>query len=173
MKHQGKENLEQAIAAMRADQPDTETIKAASGRSAAREPGSFQRYRSWSGFHSWMQRRKNIAAAIPWRPIDARAGAPGGSPSHECVACRREAETGKRPPAALLPGNKSCRKSPMAVPLDGRSRGDSRSWDLHLLVQAKFFSGPSACGRRWKLSMACCIAWASTRTAAQDWRSVA
>jgi len=32
MKHQGKENLEQAIAAMRADQPDTETIKAASGR---------------------------------------------------------------------------------------------------------------------------------------------
>jgi ferric-dicitrate binding protein FerR (iron transport regulator) len=144
MKHQDKENLEQAIAAMRADQPETETIRAASGR-------------------VWQRMSHEVSSAAPG--VDSIRGCDdvrslllqyhsGQLPTprallveahlHECAACRREAETGKRAPAALLPW-----KQELPQVANGGFRWMAAAAAVAVLgiaiyfVQDKFFSGPS------------------------------
>lgn len=145
MKHQEKENLEQAIAALRADQPETETINAASGRvwqrmseevSCAATPG-VDAIRGCDDVRTLLLQYRG-GQLTPARALLVEAHL------HECVACRREAETGKRAPAALLPW-----KQELPQVANGGFRWMAAAAAIVLLgisiyfVQDKFFAGPS------------------------------
>src|SRR5258707_215671 len=105
MKHQeknSKENLEQALTALRAEQPEAETIQAASERvwqrlqeaSTAQSP-QLNSIRGCDDVRSLLpQYREGQLSVARVMLVEAHL--------HECVACRREAETGKRSSSVLL-----------------------------------------------------------------------
>jgi ferric-dicitrate binding protein FerR (iron transport regulator) len=111
MKHQEKnratnpgEQLDHALNAMRAEQPDQETMNAAEER-------VWQRVSQEAAFPSTAQvfsirGCEDVRALLPQYRTGNLAPARAllvESHLHECVACRREAETGKRERSALAP----------------------------------------------------------------------
>src|SRR6266567_3427842 len=145
MKHQDKKDLDQAIAALRADQPKTETIHAASERvwqrvsqevSSATAEGVDSLRGCDDGRTLLLQYRGGQLTPARALLVEAHL--------HECVACRREAETGKRPQAELLPW-----KQELPQVANGGFRWMAAAAAILVLgistyfVQDKFFSGPS------------------------------
>lgn len=138
-----QERLEQALAAMRSDQPDSETISAAGER-------VWQRVgRELSGPVRPVESIRSCADILELLPQYRSGGlAPARallveSHLHDCVACRKEAESGVRERTLLLPwkhelpqaGNTGFRWVAVAaaVVLMGITT---------YFVQARFFSGP-------------------------------
>jgi ferric-dicitrate binding protein FerR (iron transport regulator) len=111
MKHQDKnratnsgERLDHALTAMRAEQPDNETMNAAGER-------VWQRVSQVASFASTAQVEsirgcEDVRTLLPQYSSGQLTSARAllvESHLHECVACRREAETGKRERSALAP----------------------------------------------------------------------
>ncbi|HEV7674261.1 MAG TPA: zf-HC2 domain-containing protein, partial [Candidatus Angelobacter sp.] len=98
------EHLDQALNAMRAQQPDQETMNAAGER-------VWQRVSQVASFASNAQVESirgcdDVRSLLPQYRSGQLAPARAllvESHLHECVACRREAETGKRERGALAP----------------------------------------------------------------------
>jgi ferric-dicitrate binding protein FerR (iron transport regulator) len=151
MKHQDKnratnsgERLDHALTAMRAEQPDNETMNAAGER-------VWQRVSQVASFASTAQVEsirgcEDVRTLLPQfrngQLIPARALLVE-SHLHECVACRREAETGKRERSALAPWK---RELPQIGNTGFRWVAAAAAIVLFAVAtyfaQDKFFSGP-------------------------------
>jgi ferric-dicitrate binding protein FerR (iron transport regulator) len=138
------EQLEHALNAMRAEQPEHETMNAAGER-------VWQRVNQEAAFPSTAQvvsirGCEDVRALLPQYRTGNLAPARAllvESHLHECVACRREAETGKRERSALAPWKQEL---PQVANTGFRWVAAAAAIVLFAVatyfVQDKFFSGP-------------------------------
>lgn len=138
------ESLEEAVAALRAEQPDAGTVETAGERVWQRLSAAAEERTEARGFirgcadvrNLLPQYRAGTLAAARSQVIEAHL--------HECVACRREADTGKRAGASIAPWQQE-------LP---RVSNDRFRWALAAaavivigisayLIQDKFFSSPA------------------------------
>ncbi|HEY1528007.1 MAG TPA: FecR domain-containing protein [Candidatus Angelobacter sp.] len=151
MKHQNKnratnpgELLDNALTAMRAEQPDQETMNAA-GELAwqrVREEASFASITQVESIRGCEDIRKLLPQYRSGQMAPARALLVE-SHLHECVACRREAETGKRERNTLAPWKQEL---PQIANTGFRWVAAAAAIVIFAVatyfVQDKFFSGP-------------------------------